>query len=55
MRHLLDTHTVLWFLWDSERLSRAAAAIIEGERASDGRALVTADEHIHGYDVPWVW
>jgi PIN domain nuclease of toxin-antitoxin system len=129
MRHLLDTHTVLWFLLDSESLSDPAAAIIEGERASEGivvsiaslweftvkhslgklqfeggvaslrsmidangwdvlpvaqrhlealsglpylhrdpfdrllvataladvLTLVTADENIHGYGVPWVW
>ncbi|MDR1265277.1 MAG: type II toxin-antitoxin system VapC family toxin [Propionibacteriaceae bacterium] len=42
MRHLLDTHTVLWFLWDSKRLSDAAAAIIEGRRPTDGIAVSVA-------------
>jgi PIN domain nuclease of toxin-antitoxin system len=42
VRHLLDTHTVLWFLWDSKRLSDAAAAIIEGRRPTDGIAVSVA-------------
>ncbi|MDR1088424.1 MAG: type II toxin-antitoxin system VapC family toxin [Coriobacteriales bacterium] len=129
MRYLLDTHTVLWFLNDSEKLSKQATAIIEDNQTqddivisvaslwefvikhslgklsfaggvanlrimieanswdvipiaqshlerlsdlpflhrdpfdrllsatalSDGMTLVTADDSIHSYDVPWVW
>jgi PIN domain nuclease of toxin-antitoxin system len=129
MRHLLDTHTILWFFDDSEKLPDQAADIIKGKQPSDGIAvsiaslweftikhslgklrfdggvtnlramieangwdvlpitqshlkalsglpylhrdpfdrllvaaalsdgltLVTADENIHAYDVPWVW
>jgi PIN domain nuclease of toxin-antitoxin system len=29
MRYLLDTHTVLWFLEDSEKLSEQVAMVIE--------------------------
>jgi PIN domain nuclease of toxin-antitoxin system len=34
MRHLLDTHAVLWFLEGSEKLSDTAAEIIEGGHAA---------------------
>jgi PIN domain nuclease of toxin-antitoxin system len=30
MRYLLDTHALLWFLEDSERLSEQAAKVVEG-------------------------
>jgi PIN domain nuclease of toxin-antitoxin system len=35
VRYLLDTHTVLWFFEDSERLSEKAAAIIEGNQEQE--------------------
>jgi PIN domain nuclease of toxin-antitoxin system len=35
---LLDTHTMLWFLWDDSRLSGAAKAIIED---AENRKLVS--------------
>jgi PIN domain nuclease of toxin-antitoxin system len=35
---LLDTHTMLWFLWDDSRLSRPAKALIED---GDNRKLVS--------------
>ncbi|MDR1728943.1 MAG: type II toxin-antitoxin system VapC family toxin [Acidobacteriota bacterium] len=40
MRYLLDTHTVLWFLEDSEQLSEKAAAVIEN-RDSDNRIVIS--------------
>jgi PIN domain nuclease of toxin-antitoxin system len=129
MRYLLDTHAVLWFLEDSERLSEQAARVMEGSKVQssieisvvslwefaikhslgklrfdggvanlramieangwkvlpiaqshlenlsglpflhrdpfdrlliataqfEGIPIVTADENIHEYDVPWVW
>jgi PIN domain nuclease of toxin-antitoxin system len=42
MRYLLDTHVILWFLEDSERLSEQAAAIIESGQAQDGIAISVA-------------
>ena len=29
MRILLDTHTLLWFLWDDPKLSRLARGLIQ--------------------------
>jgi PIN domain nuclease of toxin-antitoxin system len=35
---LLDTHAILWFLWDDERLSPRAKALIED---ADNKKLVS--------------
>jgi PIN domain nuclease of toxin-antitoxin system len=42
MRHLLDTHTILWFFDDSEKLPEQATDIIEGKQPSDGIAVSIA-------------
>jgi PIN domain nuclease of toxin-antitoxin system len=42
MRYLLDTHTVLWFLEDSEKLSEQAAAIIEDNQDQGGIGISVA-------------
>ena len=36
---LLDTHTLVWAVAESKRLSRAAAAAIRKARAEDGLAI----------------
>jgi PIN domain nuclease of toxin-antitoxin system len=42
MRHLLDTHTVLWFFDDSEKLSEQVADIIESKQPSGDIAVSIA-------------
>jgi PIN domain nuclease of toxin-antitoxin system len=42
MRYLLDTHTVLWFLEDSEKLSERAAMIIEDNQAQNSVSISVA-------------
>jgi PIN domain nuclease of toxin-antitoxin system len=36
---LLDTHVLVWFVADEDRLSRAARSAIQGARAGDGLAI----------------
>ncbi|MDR2486569.1 MAG: type II toxin-antitoxin system VapC family toxin [Clostridiales Family XIII bacterium] len=42
MRFLLDTHSILWFLEDSKRLSEQAAVLIENSQAQNSMAVSIA-------------
>jgi PIN domain nuclease of toxin-antitoxin system len=42
MRYLLDTHTVLWFLEGSEKLSEQATAVIEDTQVQDSLNISVA-------------
>jgi PIN domain nuclease of toxin-antitoxin system len=39
VRYLLDTHAILWFLEDSEKLSEQAAAVIESGEAQNSMVI----------------
>jgi len=49
MRALLDTHTLLWALADSRRLSRAARDLDEGV------PMVSCDRDIARYPLQVIW
>ena len=47
MKYLLDTHVAKWAL-DFDRILISTAI-------AEGMTIITADESIQKYDVPWIW
>jgi len=43
MNYLVDTHALLWMMFEPKKLSQNA------------KEVFTGDENIQKYDVPWIW
>jgi PIN domain nuclease of toxin-antitoxin system len=51
MRYLLDTHALLWYLEDSEKLSETAAAVIEDADAQKSVSVASLWEFSIKYSI----
>jgi len=53
MGYILDTHVLLWLIFESDKLSDSARQALSN--GIEKMSIITSDENIQKYDVPWVW
>jgi PIN domain nuclease of toxin-antitoxin system len=53
MRLLLDTHALIWFVQDADRLPKAAKDAVE--TAAEDLVLVSADKALDAFGVIRLW